>query len=177
LLDEPLGALDLKLRQQMQVELKALQQSVGITFVFVTHDQEEALTMSDRIAVFNKGKVEQIGSPAALYEQPETVFVAGFLGTSNILPDAARGGAMAIRPEKIRIVAAGETLPDGLMHVAGHVRDVSYLGVFTRYTVDAGGHGQLVVFEQNTGAAPHPRGAQVTLAWEQEHVRQLRGAP
>ena len=121
LLDEPLGALDLKLRQQMQIELKNIQQQVGITFIYVTHDQEEALTMSDRLAVFNHGKIEQIGSPAEVYENPQTSFVAGFVGVSNIVSGAAAeqitgtAGAFSIRPEKIRMVAPETpTPPDSL---------------------------------------------------------------
>ena len=109
LLDEPLGALDLKLREQMQIELKHIQQEVGITFIYVTHDQEEALTMSDRLAVFNRGRIEQIGTPAEVYEHPATPFVAGFVGTSNLLKDDAaravigRDGMFTVRPEKIQI--------------------------------------------------------------------------
>ena len=119
LLDEPLGALDLKLREQMQVELKAIQREVGITFVFVTHDQEEALTMSDRIAVFNAGRIEQVGTPAEVYEQPATEFVAGFVGTSNLLRGeaaracSARTASFSVRPEKIRVAGADEPLAEG----------------------------------------------------------------
>ena len=111
LLDEPLGALDLKLREEMQIELKAIQQAVGITFIYVTHDQEEALTMSDRLAVFNQGRIEQIGAPAEVYERPLTRFVAGFVGTSNLLRGEAAerilgtSGTFTIRPEKIRLAA------------------------------------------------------------------------
>jgi putative spermidine/putrescine transport system ATP-binding protein len=179
LLDEPLGALDLKLRQQMQVELKSLQQRVGITFIFVTHDQEEALTMSDRIAVFNRGKVEQIGSPTALYEAPDTAFVAGFLGTSNVISgeSATRLGAqadtVAIRPEKIRVAARGAAVPDGHARIDGHVRDAAYLGVYTRYTIDTAA-GSVIAIEQNTGAPVWGRGADVALSWSPEHMRALR---
>ena len=143
LLDEPLGALDLKLRQQMQIELKTIQQQVGITFIYVTHDQEEALTMSDRVAVFNRGKIEQIGSPAEIYENPQTSFVAGFVGVSNIVSGAAaeqitgQAGTFSIRPEKIRMVASGNADARRLVcGVAGVVRDVVYLGMHTRYLVE-----------------------------------------
>lgn len=136
LLDEPLGALDLKLRQQVQVELKAIQRQVGITFVYVTHDQEEALTMSDRIAVFNHGKIEQIGLPQELYERPNTAFVAGFIGVSNLLIDAAaqslfgKVGSFAIRPEKMHLVAPDHPVPDGAIKASGTLRDVVYLGMY-----------------------------------------------
>jgi spermidine/putrescine transport system ATP-binding protein len=181
LLDEPLGALDLKLRKQMQVELKRIQQEVGITFIYVTHDQEEAMTMSDRIAVMNKGKYEQLGDPASLYERPTTRFVAGFLGISNLLPGAAQGvdgqyaavklgddtvvrapaalvGAAAnvnigVRPEKIRLRETTEAIPDGHNRLAGVVRDASYLGVSTQYQVEARGGARLTVFEQNVERA------------------------
>ena len=155
LLDEPLGALDLKLRQQMQVELKNIQQQVGITFVFVTHDQEEALTMSDRIAVFSHGKIEQVGSPADVYEHPATPFVAGFVGTSNLV-----GGELArritgsdarfsIRPEKIHLLSRRSQVGDDMFSADGRVRDVVYLGLYTRYLVELDGGGDLVVVEQN----------------------------
>jgi len=165
LLDEPLGALDLKLRQQMQIELKAIQQKVGITFVFVTHDQEEALTMSDRIAVFNRGKVEQIGTPQEMYEHPTTQFVAGFLGTTNLL------GQASIRPEKIRILKVNESAPTGMQSARGVVRDVVYLGTFTRYLVSLDSNTDVIVIAQNTGAQPHTRGQNVMLAWSPEHAR------
>jgi putative spermidine/putrescine transport system ATP-binding protein len=174
LLDEPLGALDLKLRQQMQLELKTLQQRVGITFIFVTHDQEEALAMSDRIAVFNRGKIEQIGTPAALYESPATRFVAGFMGTSNVVDGAAaraltgRDHAFAIRPEKIRFGA-----PDaGMMGARGRLIDATYLGLYTRYTVELDTGGQLLVIEQNTGVAPREKGP-VDLSWSAAQIREL----
>ncbi|HUV47827.1 MAG TPA: ABC transporter ATP-binding protein, partial [Actinomycetes bacterium] len=142
LLDEPLGALDLKLREQMQVELKQLQRQVGITFIFVTHDQEEALTMSDRIAVFNAGRIEQVGTPADVYERPATSFVAGFVGTSNLLQGAAaeqvlgNAGVYSVRPEKIRLANALDHAGDGEHSAAGVVRDVVYVGAATRFVVD-----------------------------------------
>lgn len=150
LLDEPLGALDLKLREQMQVELKAIQREVGITFVFVTHDQEEALTMSDRIAVFNQGRVEQIGTPAQIYERPATPFVAGFVGTSNLLTDDAAEqvvgdrGTYSIRPEKIRVLKES-AIADEPQHsrVTGTVAEVVYLGDATRFLVDLDAGGRL----------------------------------
>ncbi len=180
LLDEPLGALDLKLRQQMQVELKAIQQRVGITFVFVTHDQEEALTMSDRIAVFNKGKIEQVGSPAEIYEHPATAFVAGFVGVSNLVGgDLAKritGSAsrFSIRPEKIHLQKPGEATVPGQIVADGLVRDVVYLGLYTRYLVELTGGGDLVVVEQNLETTSMDvlasRGQRVRLSWAKEHM-------
>ncbi|MEO8503040.1 MAG: ABC transporter ATP-binding protein [Acidobacteriota bacterium] len=188
LLDEPLGALDLKLRQQMQVELKAIQQQVGITFVFVTHDQEEALTMSDRLAVFNLGRIEQIGPPAEVYEQPKTAFVAGFVGISNLLNgEAARkitgaDAGFAVRPEKIRITAPSTAAAAGECVADGNVREVIYLGVSTRYVVELGGALQgtdLAVVEQNSGSpasGPQPvRGTAVRLLWNQAYNRPMAG--
>ena len=141
LLDEPLGALDLKLREEMQIELKAIQKDVGITFVFVTHDQDEALTLSDRLAVFNGGRVEQVGSPAEVYENPQTAFVAGFVGTSNLLSGesakaiAGAEGTFTVRPEKIHLADPGEQPTPAECSATGTVREVVYLGVNTRYIV------------------------------------------
>jgi putative spermidine/putrescine transport system ATP-binding protein len=166
LLDEPLGALDLKLRQAMQVELTEIQQSVGITFIYVTHDQEEALTMSDRIAVMNGGKVEQVGSAVEVYEHPATDFVAGFIGVSNLLEREERH--ITIRPEKIRILAEGETADPGWRTEQGVVREVVYVGSVTRYTVDLDEGGALVVVRQNldpVDVAFAPIGSRVRLAW------------
>src|SRR5688500_3326539 len=146
LLDEPLGALDLKLRQQMQVELKQIQEEVGITFVYVTHDQEEALTMSDRIAVFNEGRIEQIGPPNEVYEQPANLFVAGFVGVSNVLERDGR--RFTVRPEKIHILADGETA-DGYRVESGTIADVSYAGMITRLRVELDAGGELLVVRQN----------------------------
>jgi putative spermidine/putrescine transport system ATP-binding protein len=185
LLDEPLGALDLKLRQQMQVELKAIQQQVGITFIFVTHDQEEALTMSDRLAVFNLGKIEQIGSPAEVYEKPATGFVAGFVGTSNLISGAAAekltgsSQTFSIRPEKIRMVSPEES-PDGdSCQVLGTIRDVIYLGINTRYLVELDAGGDLTVVQQNLEAtsmdALAKRGSRVKLVWDKSNNRALIG--
>jgi putative spermidine/putrescine transport system ATP-binding protein len=181
LLDEPLGALDLKLRQQMQVELKAIQQRVGITFIFVTHDQEEALTMSDRIAVFNVGRIEQVGSPAEVYEHPSTPFVAGFVGTSNLVDgDMAKritgsDARFSIRPEKIHLAPPGSEAGQDMFFVDGRVRDVIYLGLYTRYLVEMNGGGDLVVVEQNLKTTSMDvmkvRGQTVRLSWRKEHVR------
>jgi len=181
LLDEPLGALDLKLRKQMQVELKRIQEEVGITFIYVTHDQEEAMTMSDRIAVMNRGKYEQLGDPETLYERPATEFVAGFLGVSNLLPAtlgdrdgeyvAARlvDGAVVripasltngstsikigVRPEKIRLHADAASIPDQMNRLQGRVMDASYLGASTSYIIKSPSGDRITVFEQNVGRA------------------------
>ncbi len=185
LLDEPLGALDLKLRQQMQIELKAIQQQVGITFIYVTHDQEEALTMSDRIAVFSQGKIEQVGTPAEVYEYPATEFVAGFVGVSNLI-----GGATAtrltgstaeftVRPEKIHLQEPGQPIEPEMCSIAGMIRDVVYLGAHTRYWVDLEGGGSLVVVQQNLNTTSMDvlaaRGRPVQLVWEREHNRVIKG--
>jgi putative spermidine/putrescine transport system ATP-binding protein len=180
LLDEPLGALDLKLRQQMQVELKAIQKRVGITFIFVTHDQEEALTMSDRIAVFNEGHIEQIGTPSEIYEKPASTFVAGFVGTSNLVsgPSAKRiigeEQTFSIRPEKIHLRAADAQPMDGMISVNGVVRDVIYLGLYTRYLVEIEGGGDLVVIEQNLKTTSmdvlSAKGQRVCLNWQRDHM-------
>jgi putative spermidine/putrescine transport system ATP-binding protein len=167
LLDEPLGALDLKLRQEMQIELKRIQQEVGITFVYVTHDQEEALTMSDRIAVFSQGRVEQVGTPVEVYEHPASEFVAGFVGVSNLLE---RGGRrFTVRPEKIRIV---DEAPPGDVTESGVVSAVVYVGAVTRTIVDLDAGGTLTVVSQNTGsgAAREEVGDRVLLAWRPENT-------
>jgi putative spermidine/putrescine transport system ATP-binding protein len=184
LLDEPLGALDLKLRQQMQIELKSIQQRVGITFVYVTHDQEEALTMSDRIAVFNHGQSEQVGTPAEIYEHPATPFVAGFVGVSNLLSSevaqAITGSleTFSIRPEKIHLASAGEEVPAGMCAADGVVRDVIYLGLYTRYLVELELGGDLVVIQQNLNATSMDvlaaRGRKVRLLWQRQHNRTLK---
>ena len=166
LLDEPLGALDFKLRQEMQIELQHVQREVGITFVYVTHDQEEALAMSDRIAVLSNGGIEQIGTPLEVYERPRTDFVAGFIGISNLIERDGRH--MTIRPEKIRLLAEGEEPPPGARVETGRIRDVIYVGVLTRYIVDLDAGGELVVARQNeqAPAATHDRGqAPARIAW------------
>jgi putative spermidine/putrescine transport system ATP-binding protein len=185
LLDEPLGALDLKLRQQMQVELKAIQRRVGLTFVYVTHDQEEALTMSDRLAVLNSGRIEQVGTPADVYERPATGFVAGFVGVSNVLSgQAARAitgqpGAVTIRPEKIRMVEVEHEPAPGENSAVGHVREVVYLGAHTRYAVELDAGGSLVVLQQNLATssmeALEVRGRVVRLVWDRQHNRPVEG--
>jgi putative spermidine/putrescine transport system ATP-binding protein len=173
LLDEPLGALDLKLRQEMQIELKRIQREVsevGITFVYVTHDQEEALTMSDRLAVFNEGRIEQIGTPADVYEHPATEFVAGFVGVSNVLERDGR--RFTVRPEKIQMhfdgAGAGEP---------GQIRDVVYVGMVTRYVVELDSGGELTVVKQNletsSADALESRGRRVRLEWRPEHTFEM----
>jgi putative spermidine/putrescine transport system ATP-binding protein len=188
LLDEPLGALDLKLRQQMQIELKTIQRQVGITFVFVTHDQEEALTMSDRIAVFDRGRIEQLGSAADVYERPATPFVAGFVGTSNLLVDQVaqrvlgRTGTWSVRPEKIRLDVLGDLdrekrdapAPSSEdRSAAGVVREVVYVGSATRFVVDLDAGASLVALQQNrttsAGDVHALRGERVALSWRPEH--------
>jgi putative spermidine/putrescine transport system ATP-binding protein len=176
LLDEPLGALDLKLRERMQVELKTIQSEVGITFVYVTHDQDEALTMSDRIAVFNEGLIEQVSPPYELYEHPATAFVAGFVGVSNLLErDGAR---FTIRPEKVQLLDEGEG-GDGLHTERGRVEDVSYAGMVTRYTVRLDQGGELQLIRQNTESASldeagSARGREVLVGWRPEHTVAVR---
>jgi len=183
LLDEPLGALDLKLRQEMQIELKAIQQEVGITFIYVTHDQEEALTMSDRLAVFNHGRIEQLGTPADVYERPATPFVAGFVGTSNLIAgDVARSviggeGTYTVRPEKIRIADPAEPVGADEVAALGHIVDVVYLGPDTRYIVRLDAGADLVVTQQNLATssmeALAAQGRAVRLVWKRQHTLAL----
>ena len=174
LLDEPLGALDLKLRQEMQIELKSIQREVGITFVYVTHDQEEALTMSDRLAVFNQGRIEQIGPPAEVYEHPESEFIAGFVGVSNVLERDGR--RYTVRPEKINLLMEGEERQSGTQVEQGTVRDVQYVGPVTRYyvTLDRGGELQVLAQNLDEGSSEvlEAKGRRVSLEWrpEQESV-------
>ncbi|MEU4569370.1 ABC transporter ATP-binding protein [Micromonospora sp. NPDC023956] len=199
LLDEPLGALDLRLRRQMQSELKRIQTEVGTTFVHVTHDQEEAMTMADTVAVMNAGRIEQVGAPADLYEFPATVFVANFLGQSNLLAAEAAGptrgevavtahGArftvpvararadrgpvhLGVRPEKLRLATSADQVPAGHQHVAGVVADAAYVGVSTQYLIRTGTGGELSVFAANTGTeGRHPVGASVLAYWRPEHA-------
>jgi putative spermidine/putrescine transport system ATP-binding protein len=176
LLDEPLGALDLKLRQEMQLELKRIQQEVGITFVYVTHDQEEALTMSDRMAVMANGQIEQIGSPVEVYERPATEFVAGFIGISNVLE---RGGVrFVIRPEKIQMLVEGEAADLGTTIEPGMVEQIVYVGMSTRYVVRLDRGEQLVAVRQNmdaAGDAQRYQGRPVRLAWTADHTFVLDG--
>ena len=174
LLDEPLGALDLKLRQQMQLELKSLQRELSerITFLYVTHDQDEALTMSDRIAVFCEGRLEQVGTPGDIYERPANEFVAGFVGTSNVVE--REGRRYTVRPEKIRLLAADE---HDRSEAAGIVREVAYLGAITRYEVELDGGETLVVVRQNVDTSAEQvlreRGRRVRLGWRQEDLSAL----
>lgn len=183
LLDEPLGALDLKLRQGMQVELKEMQRELGITFIFVTHDQEEALTLSDRIAVFNEGRIEQLGTPQEIYEAPQSPFVADFVGTSNLF-DAAEArrmlgadGPRSLRPEKITLAAAGTKASAGKVAIPGTVSEVIYLGTSTRLLVDLDGGYRLNVLEQNVstrGSDAHDRrGTAVVATWSPEDIVSL----
>ena len=172
LLDEPLGALDLKLRQQMQIELKQLQREVGITFIFVTHDQEEALTMSDRIAVFDRGRIQQIDKPSAIYEKPKNIFVADFVGVSNLISgDAAnallgRSGNFTVRPEKISLgeVAGNDRKAPGV------IKEVEYLGPATRFLVELDAGVKLVALLQNTAQSSSDvealRNTRTTLSWQ-----------
>ncbi len=203
LLDEPLGALDLKLRRQMQIELKWIQTEIGITFVHVTHDQEEAMTMADTIAVMNKGKIEQMGAPDELYDSPKTKFVANFLGQSNLIPgtiagtdgdnlvidlygtkvavpkkrSSAQGSSVlvGIRPEKFRIAAEGKGATGNVL-TGGVVSDVSYIGVSTQYQVEMPWGKELMVFEQNDdGVAPFNKGDAVNISWAPVFTFALRG--
>jgi spermidine/putrescine transport system ATP-binding protein len=206
LLDEPLGALDLKLRKRLQVELKGIQRDVGITFVYVTHDQEEALTMSDRIAVMNRGLVEQVGDPEEVYARPATTFVAGFIGVSNLMPGVveATGGHgrvlldvgppvdtplaagfavgerahAVVRPEKLRIDAAADEVPDGRPSVEGQVESSVYLGTATQIVVRLPGDVRMTVLVPNADDALRQRlpggGARVWLSWAPEHIHVVR---
>ena len=205
LLDEPLGALDLKLRRQMQIELKRIQTEVGTTFVHVTHDQEEAMTMADTVAVMNAGRIEQMGSPTEIYELPRTVFVANFLGQSNLIPGVRAGNdgdqvvieahgqrfrvpadrcvasgssvIVGVRPEKLELSAAGSGVPSGVNSLVGTITDASFVGVSTQYLVRAPWGQELMVFEQNrfVGALFAP-GDQVTVHWDPQHSFALDGA-
>ncbi len=194
LLDEPLGALDLKLRRTMQIELKRIQTEVGLTFVHVTHDQEEAMTMADTIAVMNHGRIEQMGSPAELYENPQTTFVANFLGQSNLIPGTVAGVSgdvvtvtahgrkltldsrrcrtttgpiiLGVRPEKVQMAETEADVPAGSNSLNGTVSDASFIGVSTQYLVKLPSGEELAVFEQNTGRAIHRPGSEVVVHWD-----------
>jgi spermidine/putrescine transport system ATP-binding protein len=199
LLDEPLGALDLKLRRQMQVELKRIQTEVGITFVHVTHDQEEAMTMADTVAVMNAGRIEQLGAPTEMYEYPGTAFVANFLGQSNLLPVvidgpvgdmvSVRGAAgvfelpsgrcrvsggnawLGVRPEKLQIVPAESSVPGGHHSLTGVVTDSSYMGVSTQYLVRIPSGEEITIFSPNSGvAAPLAVASDVCVCWRPDHA-------
>jgi spermidine/putrescine transport system ATP-binding protein len=207
LLDEPLGALDLKLRKGLQVELKRIQREVGITFVYVTHDQEEALTMSDRIAVMNRGRVEQVAGPEDVYERPATTFVAGFIGVSNLMPGTVAAGgrvrldsgleveadtgalgpgqscAAVVRPEKlrVRVIEPGAGASNGLPSVEGIVESSLYLGTATQIVVDLGDGVRMTVLVPNADEAERRRlpggGARVELSWEPEHMHVVTASP
>ncbi|MGS2614369.1 ABC transporter ATP-binding protein [Micromonospora sp. LZ34] len=206
LLDEPLGALDLKLRRQMQIELKRIQTEVGITFVHVTHDQEEAMTMADTVAVMNAGKIEQLGAPAELYEFPATAFVANFLGQSNLLAGEAAGAAggevpvsahgvrfsvpadrarvdrgpvyLGVRPEKLHLVGSADQVPAGHQHVTGVVSDASYVGVSTQYLLRTGWGSELSVFVANSGATGQLAvGTEAVAHWDPRHAFLLPREP
>ena len=180
LLDEPLGALDKQLREEMQIELKQIQREVGITFVFVTHDQEEALTLSDRIVVFNEGRVEQIGTAREVYEFPQTRFVAGFLGTSNLIPaQAARAitgtaAGIAIRPERVRLAAPDAAIPTGDVAVAGVVLETVYTGPATRFVVETPDGLRIIAERHNdhhpTATGAFMRGDAVQAVWTADHA-------
>jgi putative spermidine/putrescine transport system ATP-binding protein len=178
LLDEPLGALDLKLRQEMQLELKRIQREVGITFVFVTHDQEEALTMSDRLVVVNHGAIEQLGTPIDVYEHPASAFVAGFIGVSNLLE--REGRRFTIRPEKIRLLAPAAAPEPGVHSERGHIEDVIYLGSVTRYVIELDGGGTLTALRQNLESAASEalgaRGREVSVAWREDQTFEIEAA-
>ena len=175
LLDEPLGALDLKLRQEMQTELKRIQREVGITFVYVTHDQEEALTMSDRLAVMNSGRIEQLGAPTDVYERPATEFVAGFIGVSNLIERDGR--RITVRPEKVRLLEDDDPAPAGAHVEAGEIVEVTYLGVLTRYVVKLDNGDNLVAARQNleTAAADalELTGRRVRVAWLNDQAYEI----
>lgn len=175
LLDEPLGALDLKLREQMQFELKRIQREVGITFVYVTHDQDEALSMSDRIAVFNEGRIEQVGSPLEVYESPVNEFVAGFVGVSNLIH--RDGMTITVRPEKITIFE-GNSPPEGFSSTSGTVEEVFFMGMVTRYRVGLESGDALQVVRQNVSSekdADIRPGSKVKIGWEPESEVPVQG--
>ena len=203
LLDEPLGALDLKLRRQMQIELKRIQVEVGITFVHVTHDQEEAMTMADTIAVMNEGRIEQLGAPQDIYDTPHTAFAANFLGQSNMFPgDIVESGdtitvkafdqvftlpkaksatssdkiILGIRPEKLALHRGDDEVPAGRNTLTGRITDASFVGVSTQYLVVAPWGQEVIAFEQNLSAGSRPRvGEEVTLSWDPRHTFGLDG--
>jgi spermidine/putrescine transport system ATP-binding protein len=205
LLDEPLGALDLKLRKELQVELKRIQRDVGITFVYVTHDQEEALTMSDRIAVMNRGRVEQVAAPEEVYDRPATTFVAGFIGVSNLMPATVthnhevkldQGQTIStqtgdfspgerchavVRPEKLSVDLGENGHGDDRPRVEGVVASSLYLGTATQIAVDLGEGTRMTVLVPNADEADRQRlpggGARVALSWEPEHMHLVRESP
>ena len=179
LLDEPLGALDLKLRQEMQTELKRIQREVGITFIYVTHDQEEALTMSDRVAVMNQGRIEQLGSPTDVYERPATEFVAGFIGVSNLIERDGR--RVSVRPEKVQLLDADDPAPDQTRVEDGKIAEVTYLGVLTRYAVALDNGDTVVAVRQNRETvrddAIESNGRRVRVAWRLDQEYEINPHP
>jgi putative spermidine/putrescine transport system ATP-binding protein len=179
LLDEPLGALDLKLRQQMQVELRSLQRTLGITFIFVTHDQGEALSMSDRLAVFNQGEIEQLGTPREIYERPSTRFAAEFVGDSNIVeqPETASVGVFSLRPEKVRVSVSAPEADPGVIAIAGEVMDVQFHGATVRYVVSLTDGNSITAVMGNRGSRADLEtveiGSDVWLAWNSHDMHRL----
>ncbi|WP_144795446.1 ABC transporter ATP-binding protein [Microbacterium paludicola] len=183
LLDEPLGALDKQLREQMQIELKQIQREVGITFIFVTHDQEEALTLSDRVAVFNNGAIEQIGSAREVYEYPQTEFVARFLGLSNLIDATLAaeltgvGETISIRPERVRLIGLDAPLADGDVALAGEVRELVYTGPSTRFLVRTDAGVDMIAERPNShhpaAGADLARGDRVRVSWTDDHAARL----
>jgi len=175
LLDEPLGALDLKLRQEMQTELKAIQRRIGITFLYVTHDQEEAMAMSDRIAIMNQGVIEQVGSPREVYQLPATAFVASFIGTSNVI--VREGRAQSLRPERLQLLAIGAEAPGGTVVEPGTVDDVVYLGMVTRIHVHLDGGDDVVVVQTNDASSTISpvvqSGERIQVSWRREDAFEL----
>jgi putative spermidine/putrescine transport system ATP-binding protein len=175
LLDEPLGALDLKLRQGMQIELKRIQRDVGITFVYVTHDQEEALTMSDRVAVFNNGRIEQLGTPIEVYDRPATEFVAGFVGVSNLVDHDGR--RYAVRPERILLVEPTAARIEGAITEPATIADVTYVGMVTRYTLALDSGGSLIAVSPNLAAATpytlQQQGRRVLACWQPDQMYEI----
>lgn len=186
LLDEPLGALDKQLRERMQIELKQIQREVGITFIFVTHDQEEALTLSDRVAVFNNGKIEQVGSPREVYEFPQTEFVATFLGVTNLL-DAETSQALlgraaphSVRPERVQLAKPTDPLEEGVIELAGTVAETVYAGAHTRYLIDTDGGVRMLAEKQNSHTprteGSVARGDRVSVRFHPTHATEVSGA-
>ncbi len=180
LLDEPLGALDLKLREEMQIELKNIQKQVGITFIFVTHDQEEALSMSDRIAVFNKGQVEQIGSPSEIYEKPSSEFVANFVGTSNIFEGEeaqslfGKSSKVMIRPEKMKVLSNSEQ-NDGLIQLKANFQNFVYSGATSKILLQTNKGKRIIIAKQNVNESSLSPNQEVTIAWKESDMHFITG--
>ncbi|MEH6781777.1 MAG: ABC transporter ATP-binding protein [Rhodoglobus sp.] len=179
LLDEPLGALDKQLREEMQIELKQIQREVGITFIFVTHDQEEALTLSDRVAVFNNGRVEQVGTAREVYEFPATEFVAKFLGLSNLIPAelSADGVQSSVRPERVRLLTADTAASAGTVSLLGTVSETVYTGPTTRFLVDTESGVRVIAERANdhhpSAESDFGRGDNVRVEWAKDHASRI----